>query len=615
MRSALRRQRRQRKRLLVSAKSKKGTAILMKKVLARIPFKRILYTLCFLAINLIEFMKATHDGDVWYVAVNLTGLAVFCMIASTFSCRDFFNWWNGAVTVVMAAVMAFLYYYKHAYPAHYFHLGQVETAMLNVWWILIVGKVLFRRIFLERTQKVRLNPLAGVWILLMVLMIFSINDRVWPLWFLVMFGFFYLTPFSPAETKALLDGMLDGTILSFFGFQIFAYATRPYDVVRYVGFYNNSNTVALYYLMVYGMVLCKLHILHMKKANVWWKLFYFIGAGGLLSFQIFTLCRTAWVTSIVLTIVYGGVVLHGIWEEKWSRVILRGAALTFMMAATFLPVFLTIRWLPTLTHYRVWLDGEYSVDKVHSFDPPDSEKYIELDEFLDEFLGRVINTLTKTEAINPFVLHARAEEENAFEENAFEENAFEENAFEEDPIIPQSDTMEKSDNTGMFEQKELLEVPWTNDMSTRIRLTIYKAYLEDMTWYGNPSNKGYYQIGEDAVSWHAQNLWIQIGYSFGIPAGILLIVLTVMLGLNDRKVIRLNPTDPYSILPMMVGIIFFVFGLTEVVWLPGQLILFLMFFVHHPQFASAQEKTQEDRTVSGKLQDAKKALGNGDING
>ena len=47
-----------------------------------------------------------------------------------------------------------------------------------------------------------------------------------------------------------MDGMVDGTIISFFMLQIFAYGFRPYDVVRYIGAFSNSNITALHYLLV-----------------------------------------------------------------------------------------------------------------------------------------------------------------------------------------------------------------------------------------------------------------------------------------------------------------------------------------------------------------------------
>lgn len=506
--------------------------------------KKNLYILCFLALNLIEFLRATQSGDVWHVAVNFMGIVFFIIVVSAYPLRNFLNRFNAIYTLLCLAAMVAVYFHWRAHYGEYL-VWQIETAIVNVWWIGIVIRRLFKQIFVEKTVSLRPGVPGWIWIAMSMLMIASVSGRWWPLWYLLMFGSFYLTKYTKEDAKALWDAMIDGTILSFFCLQIMAYGTRPYDEVRYVGFLTNSNMMGLYYLIIYLMVLYKLHILHMKKAAWGWKLFYFIGAGGMLSFQLFTMCRTAWVTSIVLTFLYGILVVKRLWELKWPQVLLQGMALCLMFVMTFLPVYLSIRWLPTLTHYRLWLGGEYSVSKVHSFDPPDSEKYIDLDEFLDALFGRIINTLHSMDDRNPFVLQVSAIE---------------------------------------VERVELVELPWTTDGGLRTRFTIYKAYLKDMTWYGNPENTGYYQIGDsDYHSWHAQNLWIQIGYFYGIPAGILSIVLSVVLIYFQGKKMFRHKEQPHAIIPFFMCILYFTFGLMEVVWNPGQLVMFLMFFVQHPQ--------------------------------
>ena len=40
--------------------------------------------------------------------------------------------------------------------------------------------------------------------------------------------------------------------------------------------------------------------------------------------------------------------------------------------------------------------------------------------------------------------------------------------------------------------------------------------------------------------------------------------------------------NPYVIVTLLITVLFFVYGLTEVVWNPGQLILFLVFFLQYP---------------------------------
>lgn len=532
----------------------------MRNFLGKLINKRWLYILCFMALNLIEYLKSSQTGNVWSVAVNCTGLVMAVIIFSAYPLKQFFDWINGIYTLVCLGVIIFAHIFWQQY-FYFCYKWQAETAILNIWWIGILLRYLLKKVLKEKSVKVRPGIAGWIWIAMTVLMTLSVSGKIWPLWYFVMFGCFYLTNFTPEDRKKLWDGMIDGCIASFFCVQIFAYACRPYDVVRYTGAFLNCNMMALYYLIIYLMCLYKLHILQMKNAHKGWKLFYLIGAGGMLSFQMYTLGRTAWITSVIITLLYGFFVVKGIWQKNWKQVIGRGFALILAVMLTFLPVFYSIRWLPTIMDYRVWYEGEYDVNKVHSFDPADSEKYIELDEFLDAFLGRIMTMLRDADAKNPFALQTYAAE------------------------------IER-------ERVELVETEWISDQALKIRATIYKAYLEDMTWYGNPPQAGFYLIGDsDYQSWHAQNLWIQIAYSFGIPSGILLIVLTVVMLVSRFKTMMRNRENAYAIIPFFMCVLIFSFGLMEIVWNPGQLVMLLFFFVQHPQIKNCESCVPKETVI------------------
>lgn len=515
----------------------------------RLLTKRTLYVLCFMALNLIELLRASQTGDVWYVAVNCMGLVVMVLVASAYPLREFLTLPNGVYTLLCGAAMAAVFVHWQLHVGEY-NLWQIETALMNVWWIGVMAGHLFKKLAARRIS-LRPGVLGWLWIAMSLLMMASVSQKLWPLWYLLMFGLFYLTEYGREERKALWDGMLNGTLISFFCIQIYAYGFRPYDELRYKGAFANSNMAALYYLIVYLMCLCKLHMLELKKAHRGWKLFYLAGAGGMLSFQLFTMGRTAWITSFVITVLYGVLVIKKIWGKKWLQVLGRGCALAMAAALTFLPAYYTIRWLPTVLHHPIWYDGEYGLGKVHSYDPGDSEKYVELDEFLEALLGRLAGTLKGLGAQSPFAIRSYAAEPE-------------------------------------MERVEPVKVSWTEDEGILNRLTIYKAYWDDLTWYGNGPDKGFYRIGDgDYHSWHAQNLWLQIAYYFGIPAGALSLVISVAMLWRHGRRMTADEENPYGIIPFFLCVLFVVFGITEVVWNPGQLVMFLVFFVQHPSITSA----------------------------
>lgn len=526
----------------------------MRRISQKLFARRTLYILCFIALNLIEFLRATQAGNIWKAAANCTGLVMMVLIFSALPLKELVDRVNGIYVLICGAAMVGVHFYWLSHRGEILW-GEMQTALLNVCWIGIAVRYFFRRVAVEKTLAFRPGAAGWLWIALSMLMIASRSERWWPLWFFMMFGCFYLTDYSEKDREALWDSMMHGTILSFFLIQIYAYGFRPYDELRYKGAFSNSNMMALYYLIVYLMCLSRLHTLELRKAARGWKLFLLTGAGGMLSFQLFTMCRTAWVVSFLVTALYGFLVMRRIWQMKWRGILCRGAALFLAMVMTFLPVYYTIRWLPTILHYRIWYEGEYSVDTVHSFDPPDSDKYVSLEEFLDALLGRILRTLKIAGQNDPLALHAHA--------------------------AGISEDMEKV---------ELVKVPWTEDMGLLQRLTIYKAYWDDLNWFGHGLSEGYYVIGDgDYFSRHAQNLWLQMAYTYGIPAGVLSVVLPFALLYRQGKFLSGGRKNPYAVLPFLVLSVFLLFGLTEIVWNPGQLILFLVFFVQHPQMTKVQE--------------------------
>ena len=82
-------------------------------------------------------------------------------------------------------------------------------------------------------------------------MLFSVNENIWPAWFAIVFGIFYLTDFDKQSIDNIYISIVDGIIIGFFAIQGMALLFRPYDMVRYVGLYINPNINALFYLVSY----------------------------------------------------------------------------------------------------------------------------------------------------------------------------------------------------------------------------------------------------------------------------------------------------------------------------------------------------------------------------
>ena len=578
-------------------------------VILSIGNRQLLYFLCFLAFELIDFLRNTQNGDIWSAAVGGTGLVMMVLIFSEYPLKEWHYGKHTRVYMAIWTVCCLGIAGASALWQQHFILGIYKWTFFlgvwNVWWIFLVGQEIVKRLW--KAGSLRAKPdLTGVLALVMAfLMTFSRSGRLWPVWFAAMFGMFYVTGFTREKLEQLFEAMVDATIVAFFVIQIYAYGFRPYDVIRYLGAYPNSNVASLHYLVVYTMVLCKLHYLEKKNAKKGWRIFFFLGAAGLLDFMFLTMGRTSWVTAIVITCFYGIFVIWKNWKKKFSGVIARGAALVAAFVVLFPVVFGTVRFLPAVLHHPVWYGGEYSIERVHSFDPADSPKYIEMDEFLEAVFGRIVGTFYKGDEAgeasvagnstdNVVTVEAGTAEDNAgagSADNIVAENTEDGEKADRENAEPDNVNSAVAVDASQTSYEVIEKIgPEGMDEALNIRLSIYAAYLRNLNWFGHPDTEGHYQFADiDYFSWHAQNVWLQMAFSYGIPSGILFLILTVLLFRKNFGILKNAGNVPYKIIPFFICLLFFVYGLMELDWNVGQYPLILLFITQHPQIREQQE--------------------------
>ena len=183
-----------------------------------------------------------------------------------------------------------------------------------------------------------------------------------------------------------------------------------------------------------------------------------------------------------------------------------------------------------------------------------SEKYVEFDELIQQHLARIIRTFVPEWGDLSIIM-----------------------PYTNDRLVGESKTAiitRGLTNVVATQEKTSKAI----DLSLKDRAAIYKAYYNELTWWGNNITD------ENMVKmrYHAHSLYLQIAFSYGIPAGMLLIIIAVGLSIYSYKRVIKDRNNPYVIIPFMVCIIFFGTGIMNVVWNTGQLMLFLVYFTQYP---------------------------------
>ena len=252
--------------------------------------KRILYTICFFMFCVIDQRTKTGSGLDGIIEMfrDMAGVLMAVIIMSHYKWEEFMAYkipyavWTG-IGLVAGALFVVL-----GQPLAYFMNERVMVS-LDVFLFGYVVIHTFISVVKEKKYPKLNRGMFGLWVVMMLLMIFSRSDYVWPFCYFIMFGCFYLTDFTEEEQEDLYQGIMNGVIFAFFAFQAFCCVFRPYDQIRYTGIYNNCNLNGLFYLVVLAAVFGKILYVTKENKHKFWRVYYWLGAGVVYSFIFMTI--------------------------------------------------------------------------------------------------------------------------------------------------------------------------------------------------------------------------------------------------------------------------------------------------------------------------------------
>ena len=541
--------------------------------------KRIIYTLCMVLLCAVAFTRAAGGGDWWNLSVSCLGFCLFPIIVVRMGIKNFIKvpyivW---LIISIPAALIIIYEFYYSALHRMAFAAWVIECVFYGLILIRIIVLIIKKEI---RPLLEKRNLLFSAVVFFFAISTLSVNKAVWPLFYGIFFYGFFLAPSDEKDNECLFVSVCDALIIAFFVIQSFAFLHRPYDQLRYVGAFTNSNVNGMFYYCVYLGWLGKYLYLQKNEKPKALRVIHFLFACAMWSFVLLTISRSSLLAFVLTTIVF---LLLGelmILKKGFLKgFLLKGICILCVFALSFPLVFVCVRYIPALRHHPIWIT-EYSEDFVHSFDPWNSEKYTEIDEFAGYFLERFDFNKIDTKG-------GMIKEENLMEENyaapgetleAADSNGSAEPVVVNGTVISYPDGVEPGTDEAhpayTYEEYKGLE------KILGIRKYIWGYYFRNARIMGCEEEYPTAYI----LPWyrvpHAHNSYLQILYCFGLFSGVVFIAISLysLIFPFVYTIIKKDKTPWYFVLVSCVHLGVFLISMTENIAFPGKM-LFSLFFI------------------------------------
>lgn len=528
--------------------------------------KKWIVTVCVLVICLIDQIVGSAYGEVQAAAVNFTGFAVAGIILIHYPLRSFllpahYVW--AAICLVGSVLLLDPFGSSGQISAQWI------TAAINVGLYGHIAIQTFYHYYLRKKKPNIKWPFFAVWGIMMLGMVFSRNDSLWPLWFLAMFGCFYLTEYTRDEKECIFDGLMNGIIISFFLLQGFCILYRLYDTVRYTGIYTSSNINALFYLITEAAVLGKWYRFHITGEKPIYEFLACIMNGMLISLCLMTIGRTAFLVMLFNTSLTVFFLFFTDHRRKLLYTLLRLFAVFLAVFLTFPVAFWCVRYVPAHFSSPMLLTGDKLSSKIApGIFSTDDERLISYDILMEQVLGRFGNIKE-----NQLFQFLKSQAENSYFPNTatIALASFRDASDLEDknPFVRGNGT---SRQDPIFSDEDYIT-------EKNVRLEIYRECLRRTDFFGRKNAEGGFWLTRHHYYDHAHNVIIQMLYYFGWIPGILFGVLCFFAFFHYLfRCMTPKSANCRLIICSLLVSSFLCFGMLEIDWKIGQM-SFTFFFL------------------------------------
>lgn len=413
-------------------------------------------------------------------------------------------------------------------------------------------------------------PLFVIWIVMLVLMIFSKSDFLWPECYFILFLSYYLTEQTPEQRTNAVKGMINGIILAFVAIQAHSLLFRPYDVVRYKGNFCNPSNNAIFLCICLSAIFAKILFLTKENGRKAVKVICFLLAGACYSFICMTVSRSGYLTVFIVTIFF----LLAYCKVTEKKVFIKMGALLVLLFVILMPLtYLAVRYVPTIhPHVLFYFQEGYSEKRVHSWDERNSPKYITFTKLMDTVLGRFGTLIPQQDDLS---------EEKTTETELTSQPIESANVNLSDAVISEDET-----SVGMLET-DPDKIPVLSGEEAKnaftVRYTIYKWFFTHLSLRGMPYDEQGFQLMEGYWVQHAHNIYLDYGINFGYPVMILFTVF-IWWGIGRLLKYGIRAKSAEKLSCLLIALVPSIFGLLEFAWGAGMISTVALYWTFKEMF-------------------------------
>lgn len=435
--------------------------------------------------------------------------------------------------------------------------------------------------YIEKYCSKFYKPLFMIWVIMLVLMIISKSEYLWPECYLVLFLCYYMTKQTPSQRANVISGLVNGIIMAFFVIQGHALLCRPYDRVRYYGNFCNPNHNCMFLCLCLAAILAKILFITRESRKVIIRVFYFLLAGMCYSLICMTMTRSGYIAAFVVTVFF----LITYCQVKGKKIFIRTGLLLVLIFVVSMPLtYVAVRYIPTIhPHVLFYFQEGYSEARVHSWDERDSEKYVTFEQLIQSVLGRIERT---KKTYDDFRSEEIEKEENgkivvADFKIASNAEYFPTAVFSNVKMnMPEAESETNLDKVPALTNKEASN-------AFIVRYTIYKWYFTHLTLRGMPYDEQGFQLTEDHWIQDTHNIYLDYGINFGFPVMILFIIF-IWWGIGRLVKQGIKMQDIGKMASLFIVLIPSVFGLFEFAWGAGTISTVAFYFSFKEMFTEEE---------------------------